>query len=71
MLKGKGRTNSQPVNDGSEDAPAVQVSEPSATGPRLNEAGEMLIFIPPTSMEMEVLKLQGTEISKINIYFGD
>jgi hypothetical protein len=47
----------------------MQVSEPSATGPRLNEAGEMLTFFPPTSIEIGVLKLQGTKIYKINNVF--
>ena len=45
----------------------MQVSEPGKTGPRLNEAGEMLTVFPPTSKEIGVLKSQGTKISKINI----
>ena len=47
---------------GTEAAPAKHIPELSETGPRLNESGEMAITLPPTSMEMGALKLQGTEI---------
>jgi hypothetical protein len=40
----------------------MQVSEPGKIGPRLNEAGEMMMVIPPTSKDIGVLKLQGTKI---------
>ena len=60
------RTNSLPVRVESDAAPATQVLEPSETGPRLNEVWEMLTVFPPTSIEIGVLKLQGTNTSKIN-----
>ena len=46
----------------------MQVSDPGKIGPRLNEAGEMLMVFPPTSKEIGVLKLQGTEIEDKNIF---
>lgn len=48
----------------SQVAPATQVSEPSNTGPTLNELGEILTSFPPKCTEMGVLKLQGTVIEK-------
>ena len=47
----------------------MQVLEPAATGPRLNEAAEMLIVLPPTLIEMGVLKLHGTK-EKVNLHVG-
>jgi hypothetical protein len=47
----------------------MQVSEPGDAGPRVNEAAEMLTFFPPTSIEIGVLKSQGTERYQINSVF--
>ena len=59
-------TNSLPVRDESDAAPAMQVLEPLETGPRLNEAGEMVTSFPPTLIKIGVSKLQGTNMSRIN-----
>ena len=59
------KNNSPPVKSGSAAAPAIQVLEFGETGPRLNEAGEMLTVFPPTSIEMGVLNVQGTRVVKI------
>jgi len=66
LLAWKQRRNSLPARVESDAAPATQVLEPWETGPRLNEAGEMLTVFPPTSIDIGVLKLQGTNMSKIN-----
>jgi len=58
---GKATANVLPVRLGSADAPAAQVLEPSETCPRLNVAGEISTPMPPTEIEMGVLKSQGTE----------
>ena len=57
------RANLLPLRAGTEAAPARHILELSAIGPRLNESGEMRNSLPPTSIEMGVLKLQGTEIA--------
>jgi len=64
----KQRRNSLPFRVESDIAPATQSLEPEETGPRLNEAGEMLTAIPPTSIEIGVLESQGTNKTKINTY---
>ena len=63
--EGKRRTNSLLVTIGFEAAPAIQRSESGETGPRLNEAGEMLTSFPPTFIEMGVFIVQGTRALKL------
>ena len=56
--------NSPPVRAASEAAPPRQVLGPRGTDPRLNEAGEISTFLPPTVMTMVALQSHGTEIRK-------
>jgi hypothetical protein len=68
LAKISGRTNSPPIRVLSAAAPAIQVLEFVETGPRVNEAGEMLTVFPPTSIEMGVSNSQGTRVLKIHKY---
>lgn len=45
----------------------MQVSKDPGAGPSLNESGEMVMLFPPTTREIEVLKLHGTKILRINM----